>query len=88
MPRSNAVNLTPLETAMLDHEVVKLVVETNQSHIRIGEAARTRLFRNGERLSIEPDARRTAGIHRPAVHRGCGRGRGDDHREGRVRVYV
>jgi trehalose/maltose hydrolase-like predicted phosphorylase len=33
---------------------VLLVVETSQSHIRIAEAARTRLFRNGARVDQDP----------------------------------
>ncbi len=40
-------HLVPVEAHSLDPTTVLLVVETNQSHIRIGEAARTRLFRNG-----------------------------------------
>lgn len=44
------VHLTPLGTDRENDEVVCLHVETNQSHIRIAEAARTRLFRDGRRL--------------------------------------
>jgi trehalose/maltose hydrolase-like predicted phosphorylase len=40
-------HLDPLETRSLDPEAVLLLVETNQSHIRIAEACRTRLFLNG-----------------------------------------
>ncbi len=40
-------HLGPLETRKLSEEAVLLVAETNQSHIRIAEAARTRLFRSG-----------------------------------------
>ena len=43
-------HLVPIEARSLDPATVLLVVETSQSHIRIGEAARTRLFRNGAQL--------------------------------------
>ncbi len=43
-------HLVPIEARSLDPATVSLVVETSQSHIRIGEAARTRLFRNGAQL--------------------------------------
>jgi trehalose/maltose hydrolase-like predicted phosphorylase len=43
-------HLVPLETRSLDAGAVLLVVETNQSHIRIAEACRTRVFRNGARV--------------------------------------
>lgn len=42
------VHLTPIESGTQNHEVIYLVVETNQSHVRIAQAARTRLFRDGE----------------------------------------
>ena len=50
-PRRRAPRAAAAPTATND-EVVCLHVETNQSHIRIAEAARTRLFRDGERLSM------------------------------------
>lgn len=37
-------HLSPVETRCLDKESLLLVVETTQSHIRIAEAARTRVF--------------------------------------------
>ncbi len=43
-------HLVPVEKRSLDDAAVLLVMETSQSHIRIAEAARTRLFRNGARL--------------------------------------
>ena len=43
-------HLVPIEARSLDPVAVLLVVETSQSHIRIAEAARTRLFRNGAHL--------------------------------------
>ena len=47
-------HLVPLEARALDTSAVLLVVETSQSHIRIAEAARTRLFRNGARVAEQP----------------------------------
>jgi trehalose/maltose hydrolase-like predicted phosphorylase len=43
-------HLDPIEARSLDTGALLLLVETNQSHIRIAEACRTRLFRNGERV--------------------------------------
>jgi alpha,alpha-trehalase len=37
-------HLTPLRAAELDGETIELMVETNQSHVRIAMAARTRVF--------------------------------------------
>jgi trehalose/maltose hydrolase-like predicted phosphorylase len=47
-------HLRPVEQRSLGAAEVLLVVETNQSHIRIAEAARTRLFHNGERVGENP----------------------------------
>ena len=47
-------HLVPIEARSLDTAAVLLVVETSQSHIRIAEAARTRLFRNGARVDQDP----------------------------------
>ena len=47
-------HLIPVEARSLDAAVVLLVVDTCQSHIRIAEAARTRLFRNGELVTEAP----------------------------------
>jgi trehalose/maltose hydrolase-like predicted phosphorylase len=44
-------HLLPVETRSLDPATVLLVVETSQSHIRMAEASRTRLFRNGARVT-------------------------------------
>ena len=61
----NSRHLVPVEARSLDAAAVLLVVETSQSHIRIAEAARTRLFRNGERVNREPDGDRQARADRP-----------------------
>ncbi len=45
-------HLEPVQTQMMDGETVYLQVQTNQSHIRISEAARTRLYRDDEQVSV------------------------------------
>ena len=47
-------HLVLVEARSLDDAAVLLVVETSQSHIRIAEAARTRMFRNGARVTEDP----------------------------------
>jgi alpha,alpha-trehalase len=47
----NNKHLQPLETRSIDQETIYLKSRTQQSHLEIAEAARTRLFRNGERLT-------------------------------------
>jgi trehalose/maltose hydrolase-like predicted phosphorylase len=44
-------HLAPIATGCPAADSMLLVVETNQSHIRIAEAARMRLFRDGSRLN-------------------------------------
>jgi alpha,alpha-trehalase len=44
-------HLVPLEARAVDSEALLLEVETSQSHIRIAEAARTRLLRDGATLA-------------------------------------
>jgi len=51
----NSQHLTPVETQSIDNETIYLQVETNQSHIRIAEAARTKLFRGDEQIPVKPD---------------------------------
>jgi alpha,alpha-trehalase len=48
------VHLAPVSGRQEDDEVICLVTETNQSHVRIAEAARTRLFHNGRRIGLNP----------------------------------
>ena len=50
----NSRHLVPIEARSLGTAAVLLVVETSQSHIRIAEAARTRLFRNGAHVDADP----------------------------------
>ena len=47
-------HLLPVEARSLDAATVLLVVETSQSHIRIAEAARLRIFRNGSHIDPGP----------------------------------
>jgi trehalose/maltose hydrolase-like predicted phosphorylase len=47
-------HLTPVD-AGADGELIWLEVVTNQSHVQIAEAARTRLFRNGRQVEFERD---------------------------------
>lgn len=51
----NNQHLTPVETQSIDNETIHLQVKTNQSHIRISEAARIKLFRNDEQIQLKPD---------------------------------
>jgi alpha,alpha-trehalase len=47
-------HLAPVDSSTHDDDTICLVVETNQSHVRIAESARTRAFRNGERVRPQP----------------------------------
>lgn len=49
----NSSHLTPLETGQLGEDGIALVVETNQSHLRIVEAARTRIYQENELVPVE-----------------------------------
>jgi alpha,alpha-trehalase len=51
----DGVHLRPLGTDRENDEVVCLHAETTQSHIRVAEAARTRLFRDGVRDDAIPE---------------------------------
>jgi trehalose/maltose hydrolase-like predicted phosphorylase len=48
-------HLTPLGTDRESDELICLHVETNQSHIRIAQAARTRVYRDGALVQLEPE---------------------------------
>jgi alpha,alpha-trehalase len=48
----NSKHLAPLETREIGEDAVLLVCATNQSHIRIAEAARTRVHRDGEPVEV------------------------------------
>ncbi|MGZ4568123.1 MAG: HAD-IA family hydrolase [Blastococcus sp.] len=49
----NGRHLEVLGQAEVDSETVDLQVETLQSHVRIAEAARTRVWRDGQRVDVE-----------------------------------
>jgi len=51
-------HLAPLHAAILDPNVMLLVTETTQSRLRVAEAARTRLWREGAELGPERSDRR------------------------------
>lgn len=50
----NSQHLTSVETRSIDDEMIYLQAETNQSHIRVAEAARTRLFRDDRQIPVRP----------------------------------
>jgi len=50
----NNQHLEPITTQSVDKETILLKVETNQSHISIAEAARTRIFSDDEPIVLEP----------------------------------
>ena len=54
-------HLVPVDTRLSDTETVCLMVETSQSHVRIAQSARTRVFRNGDRLAPQPEVREEPG---------------------------
>ena len=49
----NGQHLTTLGQAEVDKETIDLQVETNQSHVRVALAARTRLLRDGEIVEVD-----------------------------------
>ncbi len=49
----NNNHLEPLETKAIGEQAIYLEVQTNQSKIRIAQAARTQVFRDGETLAVE-----------------------------------
>ena len=49
----NGSHLAPLKTDQLDEDGIALGVETNQSRLRVVEAARTRVYRDDEEVAAE-----------------------------------
>jgi alpha,alpha-trehalase len=49
----NSQHLTTLGQTEVDKETIDLQVETNQSHVRVGLAARTRVLRDGEIVEVD-----------------------------------
>jgi alpha,alpha-trehalase len=48
----NGRHLEPLRSGALDEEAIYLLMQTNQSHLQVAEAARTQVFRNGQKLDV------------------------------------
>lgn len=57
----NSSHLEPLETDEPDEETIFLEVRTNQSKLRVAQAARTRAFKDGELLVLNRTTAREAG---------------------------
>ena len=51
----NNEHLTAVRSGTASDEIIYLQVETNQSHIRIAQAARTRVFKDGEVMALKPE---------------------------------
>ncbi len=49
----NSQHLVPVDQGPIDDESLFVEVETNQSHIRVAEAARLRVFRGSERVDVD-----------------------------------
>ena len=49
----NSKHLEPLEVKTVDDDGMYLLVQTNQSRIQIAEAARTRIYTNGEQAKVK-----------------------------------
>jgi alpha,alpha-trehalase len=66
----NGQHLTILGQAEVDTEVVDLQVETNQSHVRVALAGRTRLLRDGKIVDVDRSLIEEAGFvaHDLTVH--------------------
>ena len=52
--RFDSKHLMTIEADAIGDETIFLQVETNQSHIRIAEAARTQFFHEGEKIVVKP----------------------------------
>ena len=57
----NGKHLVPLASAQLGEDGVLLLVETSQSHIRIAEAARTRVYSGDQSMDVERQLRQEEG---------------------------
>jgi len=49
----NSKHLSPINSKALDKETISLMVETNQSLIRVAQAARTRIYSENKLLNVE-----------------------------------
>ncbi|MFC2069321.1 trehalose-phosphatase [Chloroflexota bacterium] len=68
-------HLHTVETKAVDSETIYLQMETNQSYIRISEAARTRLFLKGKQTDIKPHVIREPGYIAQEFTAGMEKGR-------------
>lgn len=57
----NGKHLEPLETKLVDAETIYLEVQTNQSKLRVSQAARTRVFQHGQLHEIARELVETPG---------------------------
>jgi len=57
----NNQHLEPITAQSIDGETILLKVETNQSHISIAEAARSRIFCGDEQIRLEPRVKAESG---------------------------
>ena len=57
----NSQHLVPVETKEIGEDRIVLVVETSQSHIRVAEAARTRVLAGGQPVAVERQIRQEQG---------------------------
>ena len=55
-------HLAPLSGRAVSDELLSLEVETTQSHVRIAEAARTRLWLGGRRIEADPEVEQQPGF--------------------------
>lgn len=58
----NGRHLEPLETGRIGEDGISLVVQTNQSHLRMAQAARTQVFTDGEHAALERQTKSEKGI--------------------------
>src|SRR5690606_28778607 len=57
----NGKHLAPLGSEELSKDAIYLEVQTNQSKVRVSQAARTRILKNGQRLTLKPNTAREPG---------------------------
>lgn len=57
----NSKHLEPLGSEELSKDEIYLEVQTNQSKVRVSQAARTRILKNGQLLTLKPNTAREPG---------------------------
>ena len=68
-------HLRPLDAQAIDSETIYLQEETRQSFIHISEAARTGLYREGQRIAVEPHVIHEPGYVAQEFHVGMEKGK-------------